>query len=235
MKIVFTPDWFLGKDVLIEIFSFVVLLSFFILCLKNYKLNKKKNFLYLGIGFLMISLSQITTIMTKIVLYYNSRFIQNIGVMIVSYQIVNSIDIFYQAGFFLQRILTLIGLYILYKLALNKKWTGDSYLVLFFLVLISIFSTNFYYYIFHLVALILLLLIIKNYLSIYKKNRHNNTKILIIAFTMLAISKMIFLLSKLSTFFVIANLIELASYIILLVLITRIIWHSKRLGESSRK
>ena len=231
MKLVFTPDWFLGKDVMIEGFSFVVLLVFFFLCYKYYKLSKKKNFLYLGIGFGLIALAQLATILTKLVLYYDTSFTQQVGQMIITYRVVKSIDIFYQLGFLFNRLLTLVGFYILYKLPLKKKWTGDSYLVLYFLILTSFFSSNVYYFIFHLTTLLLILLIIKNYCQIYRKIRHENTIFLIVAFSLLALSNLIYMLSKLSTLFVVANLIELASYIILLVLIARIIKHIRNINK----
>ena len=71
VKIVFTPDWFLGKDVLIDFFSFLVLFTFFILAVKTYKLNKNRRFLYLGWGFGLIGLAQLAAVITKLVLYYD--------------------------------------------------------------------------------------------------------------------------------------------------------------------
>jgi len=231
MKLVFTPDWFLGKDVIIESFSFIVLFIFFLLCWRYYKLSKKKSHLYLGIGFLLIALAQIATILTKLVLYYDTTFTHQIGQMIVTYHVVKSVDIFYQFGFFFERLLILLGFYIIYKLSLKKKWTGDSYLVLYFLILTSFFSLDLYYYIFHLTALLLILLIMKNYSQIYRKNKNTNTKILVIAFSLLALSQLIYILSKLATLFVIANLIELASYIILLILIIRILKQVRNINK----
>ncbi len=229
MKFVFTPDWFVGKDMLIDGFSFIVLLAFFFLCWKYYKLSKKKNLLYLGMGFLLISMAQIASILTKLVLYYDTTFTQEIGQMIISYQFIRSVDIFYQLGFFFNRLLTLCGFYVIYKLSLKKKWSGDSYLVLYFLIITSLFSSDIYYYIFHLTILLLISLLIKNYYWIYLKNKHMNTKILIFAFSLLALSQVIFLLSKVDILFVTGNLIELVSYLMLLVLIIRILKYSPRI------
>lgn len=213
---------------MIEGFSFIVLLAFFLLCWKYYKLNKKKNFLYLGLGFLLIAVAQLATILTKLVLYYDTTFTRNIGQIVVTYKIVNSVDIFYNLGFFFSKLLILAGFYILYKLHLKKKWTGDSYLVLFFIFVTALCSLNTYYYVFHLAVIILLLLIIKNYYRIYKENYNYNTKILIIAFSILVLSQLIFLLSKLQVLYVMANFIELVSYLILIILIIRILKHGKK-------
>ena len=108
MKIVFTPDWFLGGDVLVEGFSFLILLIFFILSIRNYRLSKNKKDLYLGLGFFLIAIAEIATILTKVVLYYDFNITQQVGQMIVTQQVVKSIDIFYYIGFFFHKFLTLL-------------------------------------------------------------------------------------------------------------------------------
>ena len=100
MKIVPIPDWFLGKDVIIEVFSFIVLFIFSFLAIRNYKLNKNRSFLYLGAGFALIALAQLAAVITKLVLYYDIGPSQAIGTAVVTSQLVSSVDIFYYAGFF---------------------------------------------------------------------------------------------------------------------------------------
>lgn len=227
MKIVFTPDWFLGADVLIEIFSFAILLLFFVLCIKNYKLSKNKNTFYLGIGFLFIALAEIFTIFTKLILYYDTTFTQQVGNMIVSYNIVKSVDIFYYIGFFIHKLFTLGGLYIIYKIPTKKGTTGDVLLGICFVIISALFG-NLFTYVFHMTSLLLICLILANYKEIYKKNKSKNTKTLIISFSMLAFSQLIFALSKLNILYVTAQIIQLISYIILLVLIIRITKHGQK-------
>lgn len=226
MKIVLTPDWFLGSDVLIEFFSFAVLLSFFILSYRNYKLSKNKNTLYLGIGFLLIALAELATILTKVILFYDTSFTQNIGLMAVTYHVVKSVDIFYYTGFFFHKLLTLVGFYVIYRIPLKTKLSGDVLLSVCFILIAALFSTAFYY-IFHITAFLLLLLIISSYNRIYKKNKSNNTELLIIAFGLLAFSQFIFILSSVGVLYVAGQIIQLISYIILLFLIIRIIKSKK--------
>jgi len=227
MKFVFTPDWFLGKDVLIESFSFIVLLVFFILCIRNYKLNKNKKTLYLGVGFGLIALAQLAVIVTKFVLYYDFSFTQSIGQAIIEYNILKSVDIFYKIGFFFHRLLTLAGLYIIYRLPIKRKSPGDLLLALYFIVISAMFSSQLNY-LFHSTALILLVLITNNYYTIYKKNRFLNTKILVIVFGLLGLSQLMFILSKMEAVYVAGNIIELISYTIMLLLITRILKYGKK-------
>lgn len=227
VKIVLTPDWFLGKDVLIEFFSFIVLFIFSILAIRSYKLNKNRNFLYLGWGFGLIALAQLAAVITKLVLYYDIGPSATIGNALITSNLLNSVDIFYYAGFFFQRFLTLCGLYIIYRLPRVKKSVGDYVLVLYFILISSVLSTEFYY-LFHLTALFLLVLIVNNYYGIYKKNKFVNTKILIVAFAMLALSQLIFVLSKVDALFVLASIIELVSFVGLLFLVIKILKYGKK-------
>jgi len=227
MKIVFTPDWFLGGDVLVEGFSFLILLTFFILSIRNYRLSKNRKELYLGLGFFLIAIAEIATILTKVVLYYDFNVTRQIGQIVVTQQIVKSIDLFYYIGFFIHKLLTLLGLYVIYKIPYKKGNSSDFFLAFYFLMISALFSSTFYY-LFHITALILLSLIISNYCVIYKKNKSDNTRILILAFGMLALSQMIFILSKVGILYVAGQLIQLVSYIILLVLIIRIQEYGKK-------
>ncbi|MBU2615574.1 MAG: hypothetical protein KKC19_00555 [Nanoarchaeota archaeon] len=224
VKIVFTPDWFLGKDILIEFFSFVVLLIFSILSIKGYRLKKNKSLLGLGIGFGLIALAKLSSVFTKLVLYYDSAPVQAVGQAIMTSQVFSSLDIFYYAGFFFYSFLTLMGFFVIYKIPHKKVYGGDYVLILYFIVISSILSKDLFY-LFHLTAFLFLVLIVVNYLKIYQKNGFENTLMLIIAFSILALSQLIYILSKVGMFFALSNIMELISYTILLFLIIRIIKH----------
>jgi hypothetical protein len=221
VKIVLTPDWFVGKDLIIEIFSLLVLITFAVLAYKYYRLSKNRRVLYLGSGFGLIALAQAATILTKLVLYYDLGPTQQIAEAIITSQLVSSVDIFYYAGFFFYHFFTLLGLYIIYRLPREKKSIADYAVVLYF-IFISIFSGDEFFYFYHLTALFLLILIVENYVRIYKENKFFNTSILISAFSILAFSQLIFILSTIDMLFVLGNIIELISYTILLALIIRI-------------
>ena len=227
MKIVFTPDWFLGNDVLINIISFLVLFLFFLFACKCYNLDNKKGTLYLGIGFLLIAVGELSTILTKLVLYYDTSITQDIGRIVITNQVVQSVDIFYDIGFFLSKFFVLFGLYVIYKLPLSKKLSIDFFLTIYFIFIVTLLShTLFYFY--NITAIIFLILIINNYYKIYKKDRLANTQILIFAFFLLTLSQVLFMLSKLNYFYVGAQSIQLVSYIILLILIMKIIKDGKK-------
>jgi len=237
VKFVPTPDWFLGKDVLIESFSFIVLFIFSFLAIKNYKVSKNRRFFYLGVGFGLIALAQIAAVLTKLVLYYDIGPSQQIGQAIVASQILSSVDIFYFMGFFFQRFLTLTGFYMIYRLPRNRKSVFDYILVLYF-ILISAFFINEIANVFHLTTFLLLLMIVGNYSKIYQRNRFFNTQILMLAFGILAVSQLLFVFSGIvEGLHVAGNVVELISYTILLGLIIRIRKYGKKkkpYGHNSR-
>ena len=221
VRFVLTPDWFLGFDVLIEFFSFIVLAIFSFLSLQSYTLNRnKKNFMYVGMGFGLIAFAQLASILAKIFLYYDIAPIQEVGTAIISNNIVNSVDIFYHIGFFFYRFLTLAGLYMIYNLH-HKKIPFENYLLFAYFIFLSAILSREIFYLFHLTALFLLLMIVRNYVRIYKENKFLNTKMLITAFGMLAISQIFFLFAS-GFMQATANLVELISYALLLFLAIKI-------------
>ena len=230
MKIVLTPDWFLGKDILIDSFSLIVLIIFSVLAIRSYKLSKKnRGLLYLGMGFGLIALAQMACVLTKLILYYDLGPAQAIGQAIITGQLVSSVNIFYYIGFFFHKFLILAGFFIIHRLPRKKIFVGDYALVLYFILLSAILGVyGGFFYFFHLTAFVLLILIVNNYYKIYKKNGFVNTKILITAFSILALAQLIYVLSKIGVLFAVANTIELISYVILLFLIVRILKYGEK-------
>ncbi len=227
MRFVFTPDWFLGNDVLIEVFSFIVLLIFAILAIRSYILGKNRKFLYLGAGFGLIGLAQLATVLTKLVLYYDIGPSQQIGAAIIASQALNNVDIFYNLGFFFHKFFTLAGLYVIYRLPRANKSLWDIIIGIYFLI-VSTLGGSSIYYLFYLTSFVLLVMIGRNYYKLYEKNKHRNTIILWFAFCVLALSQLIYILSPLESMYVLANMLELITYIVLLILVALILYYGKK-------
>ena len=227
MKIVLTPDWFLNNDVLINVVSFLVLAMFFFLALKSYKISGKKSILYLGIGFLLIAVGELSTILTKIVLYYDTTVTRGIGQAVITYQIVNTVDIFYYIGFFFNKVFTLFGLYLIYKTPTRKEISGEFVLILYLLFMTALLSYVFFY-VYHLTAFILLMMIIRHYYLGYRKERLSNMMILVTAFSLLALSQIAFFFSGIDYVYVTAQSMQLVSYIILFGLGVKILKNGKK-------
>jgi len=229
MKIVFSPDWFLNFDVLVESFGFIILFLFFLFAVKSYKLSGKKNVLYLGFGFLSIATAELSTILTKLVLYYDTGVTSEIGQAIITQGVVSSVDIFYYAGFFFHRLLILLGLYLIYRLpSVRKRSDPADFALALYLILMTAILSHSFYYLYHLTAFIILVLIIRDYARIYSSGRSTNTLILISAFSLLAISQSIFMFSLVGIMYVVAQTLQIASYMILLALIIRITQNGKK-------
>lgn len=182
--------------------------------------------MYLGVGFAFIALAQLAIIPAKFGLYYDTTFTTAIGNFIINYNIIQSTDMFYNISIFLNKALTLIGLYVIFRLP-KRKQIFDFVLVLYFLAL-SVFSGDLTAYLFYLTTLGLFALISYRYYSVYRKNKFPNTKILFIAFGLLALSKLLLLIPNLEIIGVLTDAIELISYIVLLVLIIRILKHDTK-------
>jgi hypothetical protein len=154
--------------------------------------------------------------------------------MIVTYNIIKSVDIFYDMGFFLYKLLTLAGLYILYRFPLKKLATGDVLLAIFFLIISSLAGQQIFH-IFHIAVIILLALIVNNFYATYKKNHLENTKILIISLSILTLSHIMFMLSLKGIMYALAQIMQLVSYVILLVIIIKILKNEKNIFKYYRR
>jgi hypothetical protein len=226
MEVVIPPIGFLNIDLFIECISFLTVLLFSILCIKNYKLNKDKKLLYLGGGFGLITLAELIITVSKAVLYSSASFVGMGGEIAIPYNLFDFVSVFSTIGFFAFRVLFLFGLYVLYK-SPKSIFEKDSLLMVYFAIVVTIFSKE-VPHLFHITAFIMLLLIVLKYYDVYKKNKSKGTLILVLAFSGMALSNAIFIFARLmSVIYVTASLIALASYITLLLLIVRILEYGK--------
>jgi len=99
VKIALTPDWFLGKDLIIDIFSFVVLALFTFFAYKYYKMSKNKGTANLGKGFGFIALAELADIATKLVLFYNVGPSRASGEALITINIISSLKFFIMPDF----------------------------------------------------------------------------------------------------------------------------------------
>jgi hypothetical protein len=122
-----------------------------------------------------------------------------------------------------------MGLYIIYRLPSVRKRLDPADLALaFYFILMTAILSHSFYYLYHLTAFILLVLIIRDYARIYWTGKLTNTLILISAFSLLAISQIIFMFSLVGAIYVLAQGLQVISYTILLALIIRITQNGKK-------
>ena len=161
-------------------------------------------------------------------LYYNLSTTYEIGRIIVTTNIISSIDIIYFTGFFISRFLVMLGFYFIYYITKKHKSELEHLLIIYFIAITAIISGSIDY-IFNITITVLLALIFVNYNSVYKKTESKNTKILAYGFFILLVSYLLITLSKISSqIYVFANLLQLLSYMIFLYIIIKIYKHREK-------
>ncbi len=224
----YTPKWFYGKDIAIDIFSILVLFLIAFFSIKFYRINKKnKNHLYLSLSYILLGLSFVFKILTNFTIYYVALETRNIGFVQFTYNALKSTDTLFFTGFLLYRLFTLVGLVILYSIYYKSK-SKSNFLLLLYLVSILVYFSQSAYYIFHLTSLILLSLITLYYFRTYKKSKNTNTQLVSISFFIITISQIIFILIKYNPFYyVLAESLQLIGYVLLLITFTKVLKFGK--------
>ena len=118
-------------------------------------------------------------------------------------------------------------MYIICRLPREHRSIWDSILIIYFIV-ISALGSQEIFYLFHITALVILLFIGYNYYKLYMRNQFKNTLILLFAFLFLGLSQLIYILSPVETMYVLANILELITYIVLLILVVIILYYGKK-------
>jgi hypothetical protein len=228
IQFITSPDWFLGKDLLIDMLSVIVLFLIGFFSLRSYRINPtKKTFVQLAASFFIISVSFLFKVLTNFTLYLNVLQTHQIGQYSFTYQFLQPTDILFTIGSLIYRILTLIGLYLLYSIY-NPQPRSSKWLSIFLIVIAMYFSQE-SYYIFHLTSLFLLVLITSRYYTNLKETKSHSARLLAISFFVITLSHLGFCFIMLNPLlYVIAELIQLIGYIILLITFIRVLRDGKK-------
>ena len=229
IQVVYTPQWFYGKDILIDIVSIFVLSLIAFFSVRYYKVDKKnKNYLYLALSFFLISLSFLFRILTNFTIYYKVLETKQIGLLTFTYHAVKLTNILFFVGFFLYRLLTLLGLYMLYSIYQKNQPKSNIFIVTYLILISTCFSQS-AYYIFHATALMLLLFVTAQYYKNYTRNKDFTAKSLVSSFALITISQIFFMFVEVNTLlYVIAEFIQLFGYGILLFTFIKVLQNAKK-------
>lgn len=227
IEVVFTPKWFYGKDILIDIFSIVVLLLISFFMYRYYRLNKEKKYFYLGTSFVLIALSFVFKIVMNFTIYFPVTVKQNIGFLVFTYDVLKSSDVLFFYGYLLYRIFMLIGLFAFFGIY-KKPSKSSTFLILYLLVISTWFSQN-TYFIFHLTAFLILFMITYRLYENCKKTKHHTAVMLTLSFAIITLSQVLFIYIKLNPMlYVIAEIVQLIGYIVLLVTFIKVLSNVKK-------
>lgn len=229
IQLVYSPQWFYGKDIIIDIISIIVLFLIGFFSIRSYKIKKNRNYLFLATSFFMISISFIFKIMTNFTIYYKVLETHTLPFGTLTYQALKSTDVLFLIGYLAYRLLTLVGLYILYLIYEKRPYSKANVLLVIYLLIVSTYFSRAAYYIFHLTAFLLLLLITYQYFMHYKEHKQTATKTLAISFAIITAGNLFSCFIEMEpAIYAIAEIIQLIGYILLLITFIIVLKHGKK-------
>ncbi len=222
------PAVFFGQDILIDIFSAIVVFTIGFFSIKSYKLSgKNKNHLWIAASFFLLGIGFIFEILTNFTLYREVILTKNIGLITLTYTGLLPTNTLYFLGTWGYEIFTLIGLYLLFMLYQEER-SITNFIITTYLLLISMYFIQ-KAFIFNMTALLLLVLITREYYVKYQKNKLKTTRMLIYSFATLAVGNLIAIFVVFTpTIHAIAGAIQLVGYIILLITFILILNNAKK-------
>ena len=227
IEIIYSPKWFYGRDLWMDIISVLVLLLISFFAIQYYRLGRNKNYLCLSLSFLFLSLSFIGKILMSFAIYNQIIDTRNYGFATITFEKLVSSDNLFFVGFLGYRLLTLFGLYILYSVY-NRQTKGSIFLISYLIFALTLF-THTSYYMFQITALILLSLVTLHYFRNYYRTRLPASKFLAASFFVITISQVGFVFIKVDElFYPVSEIIQLIGYMLLLLTFIMVLRYGKK-------
>ncbi len=229
LNILFSPHWFYGQDILIDIVSVVVLLLISGLTFRYHRFSKRENkHLLFSIATLLLALSFLFKIMTNFTLYEQMYRTVPLGFFTLTYSTVHYSDQLFLVGTLLYRLLTVVGFYLLYLVYSERHARYIHWLVAYFMI-ISLYFTSHAFAIFHLTTLLLLLPLLWHYYSNWRKTKDKAGKLIAWSFSIIALSQIAFIFLDFDKLvYVLAESIQLLGYSLLLLSLLLVLRHGKK-------
>ncbi len=229
LNILFSPQWFHGQDILIDIVSVIVLLLISGVTFQYHRFNKKeKKHLLFSIATLLLAISFVFKIMTNFTLYEQMYRTVILGFFTLTYKTVHYSDQLFLLGTLLYRLLTLAGFYMLYLVyTKNNSWYLHALMIYFMVV--SLYFTSHAFSIFHLTTLLLLLPLLWHYYANCRRTKDKAGKLILASFSIIAISQIAFIFLDFDKIiYVLAESIQLLGYSLLLISLLLVLRHGKK-------
>ncbi len=218
LNILFSPNWFYGKDILIDIVSVIVLGLISGVTFNYYRCNRqKKEHLCFSIASFLLSLSFLFKILTNFTLYTHVLKTQQFGFLTFTYQTIQYSDTLFLAGTLLYRLFTLIGFYLLFLIYYPKQ-SKPSVFFMIYLLIIATYFTSQTYYIIHVTTFLFLIFLVKKYYDNSLKTKDRPAKLILWSFLIISASQLIFIFMGIEKiFYVVAESVQLVGYVLLLI------------------
>ena len=215
VKLVYSPQWFYGKDIIIDIVSIFVLLLIAFFSIRYYNIKKNRNYIYLTLSFIILAASFLAKIIINFNVYYKLIETKDFGLISVVYQSMKGAHSIVITSFLAYWLSTIFGYYILYSI--YEKHSLSNFLFGAYLISLSTYIVYPDYRTFHFTLLVILSLITALHLKRYLNNKYLATKLVALSFGVIALSQIFFILIDWNIdFYVIGELIQLIGYIGLL-------------------
>ncbi|MBW2990304.1 hypothetical protein KY348_01220 [Candidatus Woesearchaeota archaeon] len=229
LDFVYSPPWFYGKDIAIDVVSAVVVLLIAVFSFRNFLLDKKnKRHFFLSAAFFMLGASFIIKIFTNILTHTESLISKKFLISLMGAQIIRSYSDLSAIGFLLFALLTLFGFYVLYALS-SKDELSMNYVIIAYFILISTYFTRVTYFIIYITAFIFLFAIARRYFLSYQDTKYKNTLFLCISFGIITLSQFVFIFTSSNpTLYAVAELIQLIGYLFLLYTFVMVLRNAKK-------
>lgn len=217
IRIVPFANWLYGKDMFIDSISLIVLLLIVIYSIRFYQINKsKKQYLLLIASFSLIALSFITKILSHFIIYSTEIETKHIGIITLTYREIEQSQALVFWGLLGYRILSIIGIYLLYLIYSEKQNWRAVVLSICLLLLVGYFG-QYQYYIYHFVFALVLLLVLIGLKIRYKEKNTHTTKFLFYGLALIFISHLTFIIMFANDLvYTCGEIIQLVGYLLIL-------------------
>ena len=229
VNLLYSPRWFYGKDILIDVVSIIVLLLIGYCSFRFYRFNKpkKEHFLF-SLSFFLLALAFVFKILTNFTLYTHVWKTLQFGLFNLTYQTIYYSDTLLIVGTLISRLLVLLGLYTLYLVYYKEQLKSAIFFMIYFILITTYFSNN-AYYLFHFTNFLFLTFIIYKYVQNYHCTQDIPAKFILYSFCLIALSQIGFMFVDLSSlWYVAAELIQLSAYLLLLISFMMVLRYGKK-------
>ncbi len=206
-----SPNWFLGYDIIFELFFFIISLIIAIYALKVHRTTGQKLAKYFGYGFLLTAAAYLLQSVSNYLVYSN---LNNNLCQIANLASVSTID---AIGTYSYILFMISGLVVLLFVSLKSDKQRTLWILLSTSIIAIILSKN-PMYVFYLLSSIYLAFIAWHFVENYLKNKQTMTLTVAIAFILLWFGTFHFLISvDHELFYVIGHILGFFAYIMILI------------------
>jgi hypothetical protein len=206
-----SPDWFLGYDVIFELFFFLISLVIALYALKVYRNTNQKLAQYFGYGFLLTAAAYFIQSISNYMVY------SKLNTQICQIANLSSVSVVDAIGTYAYMLLMIFGLVVLLFVSLKSDKKRTLWILLSASVIAIMLSKN-PMYTFYLLSSIYLAFIAWHFVENYLKNKQAITLTVALAFIFLWFGTFHFLISvDHATFYVIGHILGLFAYIMILI------------------